>query len=686
MTTAKSKTNAGGDSVFSATIPPHADNTVIEFYVSASDNANQQRTWPAPVRPSGQHQANALYQVMNQHAVSTAWTPGSPVIYHQIMTAAERNEFTRIRRQSNAQMNATFIAVSGTGVDVRYNAGVRIRGSNSRNNDVPNNRINLPADTPWQGITRLNVNAITPHDQIGGSALFRLAGLPSPEAKSVFMYNNGVNAFGGRLYAHVEPLGRDFVDNQFPNDGGGNLYKGRRDNESPPGGRSAGLRYYGPQPPAGESNPYVSYTKLTNESEQDWSDVVNLTYQLNDCSANDQFRQCDDNQYPDDYIERVGEVADIEQWLRYLAMNALLDNNEGGLPIGDPRGDDYAMYRGVDDPRFKMVTHDLDTLFGDVRRPIFRMEGNPVLRRFIRHPEIRQRYYAQLVDLIENVLLTDQANATLDESLANIRTPAQIESLKGFIRQRSQFVLSIIPREISIRSSLPVVGRFPMSRDAGIELSGTVPADQTRSVRVDGRMVTNYTGMGNWRFAADDVLQPGVNRILVEAFSDAAGQGDIVESTFIDIWHDPGSENPGQPQDETPAVGQVASLRVHAPNGYLPGIPFLVRVDALDESGQKQRELWNAEATLSVDNASVQLSTDRIQLVNGVGSQLVTVTGSNNFTLTARLSGQQATQSLSSLGQHACYASLRNAAGRIEPMERSGCALRMMSRCQRIIP
>ena len=83
------------------------------------------------------------------------------------------------------------------------------------------------------------------------------------------MYSNGVDLHGGQLYAHLEPLNSDFAENHFPDDASGNLYKGRRPDESPPGGQGAGLAYFGPDPA-----PYVSYTKLTNETQADWSDVI----------------------------------------------------------------------------------------------------------------------------------------------------------------------------------------------------------------------------------------------------------------------------------------------------------------------------------------------------------------------------------------------------------------------------
>ena len=79
-----------------------------------------------------------------------------------------------------------------------------------------------------------NLNVDHVEDQIAGSALFRLAGLPAADAKPVRMFSNGVNLFDDRFYAHVETLNGDFAENHFTLDDGGNLYKGRRPNESPP--------------------------------------------------------------------------------------------------------------------------------------------------------------------------------------------------------------------------------------------------------------------------------------------------------------------------------------------------------------------------------------------------------------------------------------------------------------------
>ena len=103
------------------------------------------------------------------------------------------------------------------------------------------------------------------------------------------------------------------------------------------------------------------------------------------------------NNAPDEtYLDQVAQVADVDQWLRFFGFNALVGNTEGGLVNGDRFGDDYAMYRGVDDPRFIMVPHDLDSLFSGVTRGIFNATSVPALRRLIQHSDVRETYYQHL--------------------------------------------------------------------------------------------------------------------------------------------------------------------------------------------------------------------------------------------------------------------------------------------------
>ena len=468
-----------GDAVFGAEIAAQASGTVIEFYVQSEDGDGLTRTWPAPTA-DGLQVTNGLYLVQDDRP---ELQPGDPPIYHQIMTGAERAEFADINRLSNAQFNATFIAETGTGIDLRYNTGIRIRGSASRNDTVPNNRVRIPTDNPWEGLTRLNLNSRAPVNQVSGSTLFRLAGLPASDVHAIRMYSNGVNIKGNGYYVHAEPLDGAFVKNHYPDDAAGNIYRGRRPNESPSGGEGAGLQYRGAEP-----EPYVSYLKSTNSSEADWSDVIDLTFKLNETPN-------------ETYVEDVQMVADVDQWFRAFAMNSLIDNNENGLFVGDAAGDDYAMYRGITDTRFEMIPYDWDSLYGRTNRGIFRPTNVPALNRLIRHPEFQPRYYAQFVDLIDNVILTDTLKPTLVEAIGDITSANRVDEIHQFLVNRANSVRNLINERLTVSTELQNANGLPRTVASNITITGTAPVLDTNNVFLSGEPVDTLNGNGSWEIA-----------------------------------------------------------------------------------------------------------------------------------------------------------------------------------------
>jgi spore coat protein CotH len=48
--------------------------------------------------------------------------------------------------------------------------------------------------------------------------------------------------------------------------------------------------------------------------------------------------------YTPDYAAAVRAVADVDEWMRWFAMNTLVDNSETNLSNGD--GDDFNFYFG----------------------------------------------------------------------------------------------------------------------------------------------------------------------------------------------------------------------------------------------------------------------------------------------------------------------------------------------------
>jgi hypothetical protein len=82
-------------------------------------------------------------------------------------------------------------------------------------------------------------------------------------------------------------------------------------------------------------------------------------------------------------------------------------------------------------------------------------------------------------------------------------------------------------------------------------------------------------------------------------------------------------------------------------DSYLPGVPVLVRVEIAGPNDVVNRDIWDANAVLSVSgNPTIKLSANHVLLYNGLGSALVTVTGQGDFELTARVNGLETTGTL----------------------------------------
>lgn len=497
-----------GDGIFGARLPAHGDGTVIEFYVQSSDGTNS-RTWPGPSDEEGNHNANALYAVEDDPVTNDR------AVYRVILSEEEEYEFafSRFNRNSDAQMNATFIATSGVDSDIRYRAGLRRRGAGSRSSNPRTLRLNLTDDGQWDGVSSLNLNARYTYLQMFGQKMFAASCLPSVKGRSVKLLINGIDQAesGSRMYgfyAHMEPQNGLAIDRQFPEDSAGNLYRKRRpDNE---------LAYRD-----GNVGRYLSdgWAKSTNSSDWDWSDLDGLLKAINDT----------DNP---EYLTNIREVMDVEQWMRWFAAMTLLNNGETNISNG--ADDDYYMYRGAIDPRFKLVPHDLDTIVGigdgsritNPENTIFDMierGGNgrndaiPSLEALMLHPEVLPRYYHHLRDLIRTSFSKSYFDGMVNQCLATI--PAtQRANVIAHMDARREHVLSIIDRPLSVRSTLPEEGGYSRTRDGNLWVNGTFNSVDADRILVNGEEATLDVEDGTWLFEEQEGLLPGINRIVVEAF------------------------------------------------------------------------------------------------------------------------------------------------------------------------
>jgi hypothetical protein len=104
---------------------------------------------------------------------------------------------------------------------------------------------------------------------------------------------------------------------------------------------------------------------------------------------------------------------------------------------------------------------------------------------------------------------------------------------------------------------------------------------------------------------------------------------------------------PNLPAVQPIADANAPGIRMIVRDSYLPGVPVLVRVEIAGPNDAIDRDVWDANAVLSVSgNPASRLSASRLTLYNGLGSALVTFTGNGDFALTARVNGMEKTVTL----------------------------------------
>ncbi|HEV7868064.1 MAG TPA: CotH kinase family protein, partial [Chthoniobacteraceae bacterium] len=540
----------GASGRYTATIPALADSAIVEFYVSATDGTRT-RTWPAPTN-EGQN-ANALYQVSNGSDA------GMRAHYRLVMTVPDAATFSARSRNSDAETNTTLIASDAGepgGFVIRYQSSTRFRGNSSRNYNPPPLRVEVPRDRRWGDLQGMNLNTKLPYMQVLGMKLLAAAGSPAPEARGVKVSINGAdrsvtNALMGGLHAHEEPISGDFVDRQFPNDNGGNLYTKRSASSITIDGSTYGrdrqrwgvvgdsiVRYTQP-------GWYVSeqWSKSTNESAADWSDLTAFAQTMHTATGAT-------------YKSQIEAKVNLEQWLRWFATMTLMNNYETNPSNGID--DDYSMYRGTLDPRFVLLPHDLDTILGrsapgDAVAPangtLFPFittstppnmgdDRIPQLVAFIQNPEIRARYFAIVKELLTTgIFAKARFDAFVTNQIGGWAPSATISAIISWMDTRRTYALGIVDGSLSVTSPLAVQNGFRRTTVSSAPVSGNVDISDTAAVRVNGALATINAAAGTWSATALG-LAPGINRMTVQAL-DAAGV--VLETSTIEVWFDNGT-------------------------------------------------------------------------------------------------------------------------------------------------
>ena len=474
-----SNDGTAGDGLFGVVLNAQPNGTIVEFYIEARDAGSRTNTWPAAVDMGGgtfAQEGNAFLQVDDQ-----VYTGNQPH-YRMIMRPGDFSNFYNNR--DRVSRNITYVTVEGSDVQVRHSTGARRRGASSFGRTPPTFKFDIPSDRPWNGKTSINFNSDRTYAQALGAAISLKAGLPSPYARGVQLRFNGVNyAESGDVmygsYVAAEVANGEYARDHFPLDGNGNVYSKRRP--------ECALEYRGTDPAA-----YMgcAYDKESNASENDWSDLVNLFFAMDP-----------DTTPADRYVEAIRRNLNVELWHRYFAVLYLMDYNETSLSNG--ADDDYNMYRGILDPRFIVLPHDFDSIFGSSGgspgTDIY-LAGNriPNVGRFLRHPDFEPLYHAEFRRQLAGMFTTNNLFPLMDQVLTGWLPAGNIDSMKAVALGRMNAAAAAIP-------AAPVVVRATVSGepDSPTYLNSAV-------LNVGGADITHYRyRVNNGAWSADrTVAQP----------------------------------------------------------------------------------------------------------------------------------------------------------------------------------
>lgn len=451
-----------GTGKFSTVLPPAADKTIIEFYISSNDGVAT-RTWPAATS-EGQN-ANCQYQVDNE-------VPTGADTCRLILTAAENSAFENVGSGSNRQFNMTLVRTRGTDDAIRYRSGMRIRGNSSRTYMFRPMRITVPDDDRLDGTTSFNLNPKNPWVQYVGMRLFQAAGLPATDAIPVELRRNGVEytTSSGSTpdygkWVLMEDFNADMVSRHWPNAAGGNLYKKGRPDEF----------WRSTQPAPSDPNAVLDgWSKQNNSAANDWSDLRNF-FAVWQTAAQPHFSggagDVDSGSwrgtaFDADQIGVLETVADLNEWARWFAVMTIFQDNETNISNG--QDDDYLAYflpAAGGQQRLQLVPRDFDTILGrgddasshglydmtaesSVFKPLLPLIGNSPATG---NADFRNRYFNAIRELYGTVFNADTTGnpnppfySFLDNHLTGWAPAAVITSIKTFATQRQTYLLGLI--------------------------------------------------------------------------------------------------------------------------------------------------------------------------------------------------------------------------------------------------
>ena len=220
--------------------------------------------------------------------------------------------------------------------------------------------------------------------------LMREAGIAAPRTSFANIYIN--DTLWG-LYVLVEQINKTFLQEHFGNNDG-NLYKVIESN----------LEYHGSSP-----EPYrLEFEKKTNESLDDWTDLIQLVEKINTTSY---FV----------YADTLSQYMDMEGFLKTLAMDVSLNNWDSYFE----HGRNFYLYHNPIDNLFHWIPWDYNLSFAEQDYQIMLPDSRdrkPLIKKSFNNSILKEHYLSYLCEINQHLLTLSAQSSYIDSviSLLNL--------------------------------------------------------------------------------------------------------------------------------------------------------------------------------------------------------------------------------------------------------------------------
>lgn len=517
-----------GDGVYSALIPGQPSDTMVAFYVKATDGASSSATTTFPNNAPARE---CLVHFGEDQPIS------SFVSYRFWMTQATLNDWLTHEKFSSEDYQGTFVYGNFRAI---YNAGSHYAGSPAHaklfDSPVGTNcdyQLHLPADDALLDETSLRIQEPglfgvdkTCQNESFGYWLINQMGVPGLNRRPICMFVNGVRR--GIIYEDTQRQNSGWDEEWYSNADSelSDLYRvgyGYEFGDDVLAHRNDTLPSLQPFTTTGGVKKLARYRGTFNkravkDSPHNYTNLFSLVDILKTTSTGDA------------YAAEVFPNLDVKEWARSFAAERIINNTDlyGARRIisgteDKPGGQNAFIFKPGGDT-WKFLIWDIDAmLLGTPVDPLFDFTDPPISNLF-KHPYVLRTYWQALEDAAHGPLRDENMFPVMDAKYAAFQSAGMAasspQSMKIYLGIRRDYILQSLSESQSAFALTSNGGNNFTNSSTLVTLTGTAPF-AARTITINGvEYPLSWSSVTNW--TARVPLTGSTNLFTVRAY-DANG-------------------------------------------------------------------------------------------------------------------------------------------------------------------